>query len=287
MIQTRRRSFPYPVLSETTGDYVDGSSFDFTITTNQERRDDAPIQISFDYEITLKNKVLIEAVLDKKSQFLIEVSCSSTWFKFTQLCTEMTGTILIPAAQLSGATLISASLVVVADDVEIQLSGIHSEYGRANRFTFDIGMPLAIASPYLVELEFAEEVLRNLIHIRKSPSEPSDAFSIDLTGNQIVVNMGENYHAAWGILYANNESKPNLYMSLYKDCVAAAVQALASDGAAEEYLWARTFREKIEDLGLRIPSDPSDFNTCNEVALILLGAKGVRRITAQAEMLVK
>ena len=287
MIQTRRRSFPYPVLSETTGDYVDGSIFDFTVTTDQERRDDSPTQISFTYEITLKNKLLVEAVLDKKSQFLIEVSCPSTWFKFTHLCTDMTGIIRIPAEQLSGAALISASLVVVADNVEIQLSGIHAEYGRANRFVFDIGMPLAIASPYVVELEFAEEVLRNLIHIRKSPSEPSDAFSIDLTGNQIVVNMGEKYHTAWGVLFAHNETKPNLYMSLYKDCVVAAVQALAFDGAAEEFLWARTFREKIEALGLRIPSDPTDFNACNEIALILLGAKGVQRIIAQAQMLVK
>jgi hypothetical protein len=286
VILTRRRSFTYPILSDQSNDYIDGSVFDLEVESHVVESASQVQSIVLSYKIRLSNPVLVDALLDKNAQILVEVNCAATWFRMSHCSASLEDEISIPASLLDGAAYISASLVVARDDFEIEFSGLHSEYGRNFRYNFDTGMPLAISSQYSIELEFAEVALRNLIHIRKSVSERHDAFSIDLSSNQIVVNMGINFHAAWGILYANEEQKPLLYISIYKDCVASAVQALASNEEVEEFLWARTFREKIELLNLKIPSDPTDWNACNEIALTLLGEKGVRKIVNSAAQVV-
>jgi len=283
MILSRRRSFIYPILSELTNDYVDGSKFDLAISRDGVEHTDKSSTVIIKYSIALDNAVLVDALLDKNAQVLIELSCPTTWFRTTRSGSELAGEVSIPAALVDSVINVSASIVVASDDFRITFSGIHVEYGRNFTYSFDAGMPLAISPEWSVELEFAETALRNLIHIRKSVSERDDSYSIDLSSNQIVVNMGKNFHQAWGILFANADQKPILYMSIYKDCVASAVQALAAPDAVDEYLWARTFREKIELLGLKVPTDPKDWNACNEIALTLLGEKGVRRIVAHAE----
>ena len=108
-----------------------------------------------------------------------------------------------------------------------------------------------------------------------------DPFSyvIDPTPSIIRIRLGTEMHK----LYKELQSKQHkgiLGMSLFKDIVYLAIDDLIRDPEeAESQLWARSFRSKIESLGLELPKEKQrDFNEINLLAQKFVKEIGVEKL---------
>ena len=143
-----------------------------------------------------------------------------------------------------------------------------------------IGDIIAIDDTLIKYIEFNSQSFDSLVKtsVDKDLEDPF-SYVIDPTPSIIRIRLGTEMHK----LYKELQSKQHkgiLGMSLFKDIVYLAIDDLIRDPEeAESQLWARSFRSKIESLGLELPKEKQrDFNEINLLAQKFVKEIGVEKL---------
>ena len=192
---------------------------------------------------------------------------------------EKVGTLTLDASDLYGKFELTPMVVVKKKVTNFTSEDLNEEFGSTT-FELSIGDIIAIDDTLIKYIEFNSQSFDSLVKtsVDKDLEDPF-SYVIDPTPSIIRIRLGTEMHK----LYKELQSKQHkgiLGMSLFKDIVYLAIDDLIRDPEeAESQLWARSFRSKIESLGLELPKEKQrDFNEINLLAQKFVNEIGVEKL---------
>ena len=131
--------------------------------------------------------------------------------------------------------------------------------------------------PQKINVEFGTLTFESLLKVVKAPYIEAHSYDFSLDGNTIQIAMGEELFSTWGTLREKKELRPLLVMSIYKDCIVAALETLVEQKDTE-LSWANSLVRMLEKKNIELP-EKANFSELNLLAQKVLQEKGVKRIT--------
>lgn len=270
---TNLKAFPYPVLGR--GDDYTDSEFQALIDTKKLRISDNEERVTIDYSFMMSNSEIRELISSGEAKYAIEITCTDTLYRHVLDCTEI-GNHTFEAGQLYGKVIFSP--LVVATKIIKKYSPIDLNY-EFGGFDFKLmpGDLLAFDEPQIRYIEFNKLKFESLVRVQTSAEIPEETYRFQLDGDLIIIMMGKKFRVLWDSCREQKDKAPFLAMSVYKDCIHAALDYSIKDENSEELKWARALRLKLQSLGRKIHQD-SDFNDLSVHAQQLVSRVGVQRL---------
>lgn len=266
------KAFPYPVLGR--GDDYTDSEFQATIDTRKIVKEDLE-HVALDYSFMISSGEIFDLIRKKKARFAIDVQCSETLFRKVCLC-ESKGSIEFEAGQLYGKVLFSPIVVAVSRISNFFTADMNEEY-RGVKFELLTGDVIARDDTQVRYIEFDKLHFESLVRVLTSEDIPDDTYRFELDSDIITILMGQKFRRLWDICREEKDKAPFLAMSVYKDCIHAALDYTLKFEDSEEQKWVRALRLKLQTIGKKINHE-SDFNDLNTHAQQLVAKFGVWRL---------
>lgn len=272
----RAKAFPYPVLAPFNDDYTDGSLLSLVIDARFEDEDSQALQVK--YRIDQTSNWLDEFILDGGAQMAIDVECRSTMLRSYVRVSAFEGEMAFAPGELYGKVTFTPVVVATASTMDYRPEGVNGEFGTG-RHTIMEGDLLAIGEGSEIDIEFGRSLRRDLVTIKYTDeAEHADTYSFDFTGGQILIVAGVGLREPIEFVRAHSNLNPFLHMSIYKDCIAAALRFLAEadESEREDRPWARRLLRALDDAGCALnPGDPEQQEIS---AQILVASAGVKKV---------
>lgn len=271
-MRTKAKALPYPVLGR--GDDFTDSQFQSTLES-AIRNGDGGDAVVLNYQFLLSSPEVTELLEEGRAKYALDVQCSDTLYRRVFEC-EPTGEIVFQAGELYGRVEIQPCIVAKSIVTDFRAADLNPEFGELG-LTFQPGDVFAIDDAQVRFIEFSRMKLESLVKVRRSEDMPDQEYRIDLDGELIIIYMGAGCKRVWDHFREDREVAPFLAMSIYKDCMHAALHALAVDDSATELRWGRALSEKLTRMGIEIPNDPS-YNALSRLAQNFVANIGISRL---------
>ncbi len=266
-------AFPYPVLGRS-DDYSE-VEFQVGMREPQISDDHDHSKISIEYSFDLSDESLVKLVEQKKAKFGFEIVCKNTSIRYVEFANEA-GTVEIPLEQVHGRVEILPYLLATDFVTNFKSDNFNNEFGDAS-FDISPGDILAEGDADAINVEFGTLTFESLLKVIKVSQIEPHSYDFSLDGNTIQIAMGEQLFEAWGFLKERTEMRPFLIMSIYKDCIVAALGRLIEQKDTE-LSWANSLLRVLEKKEIELPAE-ANFSDLNLLAQKVLQEKGVKRIT--------
>jgi hypothetical protein len=266
------KAFPYPILGRG-DDYLD-SEFQSTMDTRKDMVG-ADEHVFLDYSFLLSNEDISKLVATKKASYAIDVHCSDTLFRKVYLVGD-NGAIEFETGQLYGKVTFTP-LVIVSEHINsFQSEDLNEEFGE-EPFSLQVGDIMAIDDPQIRYIEFDKLQFESLVKVVTSYEIPEETYRFSLEQDMIIILMGKKFRHVWDIYREERDKAPMLAMSVYKDCIHAALEYIIKNEESDGFKWVRALKLKLETLGRHI-SEESDFNELCMHSQQLVAKIGVQRL---------
>jgi len=274
----RPRSYPHPVLSPYSKDYVDGSEFFGSF----ERRSESGFLV-IDYVLALTSARLNEYCLPGVgAKIYLDVYVSGTRFRNLVKSDGLSGSLKLPESAIHGTVEITP-LLVSQRDVVLEFAGINKEYS-SSQFSVKQGDLLAHGPTEALEADHQRSSTDSESWIKFSLAADlqPDEYEIAPINDAIMVYTGTNVQTVLGAMRADPNMKPYLFMSIYKDVFVEAVATILDRYRTEEEAdeaWAKGLTHYIDskDMSLSEILD-DDRNSIQKFVLRMLAGDGVAEI---------
>ena len=274
----RPRSYPHPVLSPYSRDYVDGSEFYGKFERHSE---DGFLVLK--YEFFLTSNCLNEFCLSgAKAKIYIDVSASGTRLRLLVMSVSFSGTLKLAQSDIHGTVEVTP-LLIVKEDSTLEFEGINSEYG-SRRFAVQQGDLLAHGPTEALEADHQRSSTDNESWIKFSLSEALDAdeYEIVPVNDAIMVYTGTNVQTVLGAMRADTNMKSYLFLSIYKDAFVEAVSTILDrykNGDDVDEVWAKGLNHYIDSKGMSLSEvRDDDRNSVQRFVLRMLAEDGFAAI---------
>jgi hypothetical protein len=272
-MKLHNKAFPYPVLRPDTEDYLD-SAFQAIIEPRVIERDTVQ-SVSVEYSFMLSNKSIHEAINSGTASFALEINCKDTLYRNVYML-DTQGEIEFPNNELYGRVEFTPFIIATEIIDNFHPEDINPEFGDTN-FLLNPGDVIAYHQLEVAYIEFAKLKFESLIRVQTSPELAPYEYSIALESELVTILMGEKFRLVWDEASYDADKRPYLAMSVYKDCVLAALDFISKSDETDEYRWVRALKSKLSTLNISIHSDP-ELDEINKVAQELVSGLGIRRI---------
>jgi len=268
---TESKAYPYPLLRNWVDDY---SQSKFTL--NELEMENREGSIYLRVQLELEDEYLNEQLIDRKLAMAIEINCRDTllsqWIPLTAFSEELK----FGEGELCGKFSVQAFLVSLMDRTDFEPKGINHEF-EGTGFELRIGDPVAISLIQDSAVNFTRKSHGDSLIVRQVENMGPFEYSIDTSGDSIVISTGEKAHYYYQALSSDKATKPNLFQSIYKDAVFFAIVALAENPEYQDLAWGQSLVGKISALGRLIP-DVNDVENINLLALEIVGPDGIGKV---------
>ena len=275
----RPRSYPHPVLSPFSNDYVGDAELSGKFDRLSE---DGALVIK--YDITLKSSRLNEFLaLDGGAAMALDIySKGSRWRKLYKEITNE-GEIRIPEERIFGTVEVTP-ILLATKDVELEFAGINKEYSSSRFFVQD-GDVLAHGHTYFLESDHhtSSNDGASLISVALSENLDPNEYEVGFSSDGIVVFAGTNVMRVTKAMRADQAFRPYLFMSLYKDAFVEAIDEILTHYKKQEEpdsTWAKGLLAFVDSQGLSLDEiDDSDRNSIQRFVLRMIASDGVGAIS--------
>lgn len=279
----RPRSYPHPVLSPFSNDYVGDAELSGKFDRLSE---DGALVIK--YDITLKSSRLNEFLApDGGAAMALDIySKGSRWRKLYKPITNE-GEIRIPEEQIFGTVEVTP-ILLATKDVELEFAGINKEYS-SSRFIVQEGDVLAHGHTYVLESDHhtSSNDGESLISFALSENLDPNEYEIGLSYDGIIVFAGTNVMRVTKAMRADQAFRPYLFMSFYKDAFIEAIDSILAQYKNQEEpesAWAKGLIAFIDSQGLSLDEiDNTDRNSIQRFVLRMIAGDGVGSISKRLE----
>lgn len=266
-------AFPYPVLGRS-DDYND---VEFQVALREPEKSDEiePLKILISYSFDLSDDALLKVIQSGAAKFGFEIICKNTALRYVEFVEDV-GVLELSVASVHGRVEILPYLFATEPIKSFRSENFNQEFGDAT-FEINPGDILAEADPDAINVEFGTLTFESLLKVVKAPYIETYSYDFSLDGNTIQIAMGEELFSTWGALREKKELRPLLVMSVYKDCIVAALETLVEQKDTE-LSWANSLHRMLEKKNIELPVE-ANFSELNLLAQKILQEKGVKRIT--------
>lgn len=266
------KAFPYPILGRG-NDYLD-SEFQSTIDTKKEKIENSEY-VALEYQFLLSNSDIDDLIEKKKATYAIDVHCSDTLFRKV-FHVGKGGCINFEPGQLYGKVTFTPLVIATNEITDFQSEDLNEEFGE-EPFSLNPGDILAIDDPQIRYIEFDKLQFESLVRVETSLEIPEETYRFSLEQDMIIILMGKKFRDAWEFCREEPDKRPLLAMSVYKDCIHAALDYITRNDDADGYKWVRALKLKLQTLNIDINQD-SDFNDLCLRSQELVSKYGIKRL---------
>lgn len=267
------RALPYPILGRL-DDFLD-SDFQTTIDFDKRRSGDVE-HVVMSYAFLMSNDSVLDLIKSKVATYALDITCPDTLYRRVFYCTESFGEIEFLPGELYGKVSVEPLVVVLKPVLNFTAADLNEEY-RGMSFHLSAGDTIAIDETISRFIEFDKLKFESLVRIQTADI-PSETYRFDLQSDYIVILMGKEFRRLWEIFREERDKAPFLAMSVYKDCILAALDYISKNqDESDQYKWARALKVKLFNLGRTI-SEGADFDDLNSHAQQLVSKLSVQRL---------
>jgi hypothetical protein len=274
----RPRSYPHPVLSPYSKDYVDGSEF---FGSFERRSEDGFLVL--DYVLTLTSARLNEFCLPGVgAKIYLDIYVSGTRMRNLVQSDGLSGSLKLPESDIHGTVEITP-LLVSQRDVVLEFAGINAEYS-STQFAVKQGDLLAHGPTEALEADHQRSSTNSESWIKFSLAADlaPDEYEIAPINDAIMVYTGTNVQRVVGAMCDDSNMEPYLFMSIYKDAFVEAVATILDryrNGEEADELWAKGLTHYIDSKEMSLSEIlPDDRNSIQKFVLRMLAGDGIAEI---------
>lgn len=275
-MKSNLRALPYPILGRS-DDFIDS---DFQTTIDFDKKIDGNHEsIVMTYAFLMSNYSVRELVDKNAASYALDIACTDTLFRKVIHCDSLTGDISFLPGELYGKVTVEPIIAIVKPILGFTSPDLNMEY-QGMKFNLSPGDTIAIDEPISRFVEFDKLKFESLVRIKTAPPSvvPLETYVFDLQSDVIVILMGEDFRRIWEAFRGESDKAPFLAMSVYKDCILAALDFISNNKEdADQFKWARALQVKLFNLGRSINKD-CDFIELNKHAQQLVSRLGVQRL---------
>jgi hypothetical protein len=268
---TDSKAYPYPILRDWVDDYSNSS-----FSLGELQLENANGEFIITVQIRLDNAYLNEQILDSKAGLAVEINCRDTLLSRWVTLSSFESSIKFGKGEIAGKFSVQAFLISLEKRSDFQPEGINHEFGQTT-FSIEQGDPLAITLVQDSAVNYSRKSQGDSLIVRHVENMGTYEYSIDTTGNAIVVSTGDKTHYYYQALVADQNSKTHLFQSVYKDAVVFAIAALAENPENADLAWGQSLLERITSLGKVVPN-LDDLENINLLALQIVGPDGIGKV---------
>ncbi len=233
----RRRLYPYPVLSNTTDDYID-SSFNMKLQVAKGLR-----EICLAVSLQLENEELEKLIHNGAAEYVIHIECSYTSYR-TVIKTDEADIIKnIPEHKLNGKVTVCAFIVAKNEIENYHNSLFNEDYGT---MTFILHRGNVIAIGGQMDFRVTKEVeelskIPSIFTICRCAEDVDESMKIDIDGEKIAITLCNKSFGNYKMLIGMPSMLPVLHSMLIVPTLIYTFETLKREGT-DEYEDLRWFK---------------------------------------------
>ncbi len=225
----RHRLYPYPVLSDTTSDYIN-SSFDMDLQVTKGMR-----EICFFISLKLINNEIEQLIADGFAEYVIHIECPHTSYRTVIRTDEYEIKKNIPEHKLNGKVTVCAFIIAKNIISEYYNSAFNEDYDGMS-FLLNRGNIIAIGGQ--VNIEITKEVeelskIPSIFTICRCAEDVDDSMKIDITGEKIAITLCNRSFENYKILTGIPSMLPVLHSMLIVPTLIYTFETLKKEGISE------------------------------------------------------
>ena len=249
----RHRLYPYPVLSDTTDDYVDSSySMDLEVTKGIR-------ELCFKISLKLENKQIQQMIYEGLAEYVIHIECSYTAYR-TVIKTD--NTIIeksIPDHKLNGTVAVCAFIVAKTSLPAYYNSRFNEDYDGMS-FHLHRGNIIAIGGQTNIKvIKEVEELSKipSIFTICRNAEDIDDSMKIEITGEKIVIVLCNKSFGNYKMLTGMPQMLPVLHSMLIVPTLIFTVEGLKSEGTSEyeDLRWYKSIERALKKHNLTLDAE--------------------------------
>lgn len=225
----RHRLYPYPVLSDTTGDYIN-SSFNMDLQVTKGMR-----EICFFISLKLINNEIEQLIADGFAEYVIHIECPHTSYRTVIKTDECEIKKNIPEHQLNGKVTVCAFIIAKKTISEYYNSAFNEDYDSMS-FLLNRGNIIAIGGQVNIEItKDVEELSKipSIFTICRCAEDVDDSMKIDITGEKIAITLCNRSFENYKILTGIPSMLPVLHSMLIVPTLIYTFETLKKEGISE------------------------------------------------------
>lgn len=249
----RHRLYPYPVLSDTTDDYVDSSySMDLEVTKGIR-------ELCFKISLKLENKQIQQMIYEGLAEYVIHIECSYTAYR-TVIKTD--NTIIeksIPDHKLNGTVAVCAFIVAKTSLPAYYNSCFNEDYDGMS-FHLHRGNIIAIGGQTNIKvIKEVEELSKipSIFTICRNAEDIDDSMKIEITGEKIVIVLCNKSFGNYKMLTGMPQMLPVLHSMLIVPTLIFTFERLKSEGTSEyeDLRWYKSIERALKKYNLTLDAE--------------------------------
>lgn len=260
----RHRLYPYPILSNTTDDYID-SEFNMELQVSSGLR-----EICLSINLHLLNKEINRLICDGLAEYVIHIECPYTSFRTVILTDDVYVVKNIPEHKLNGKVSVCSFVVAKEDIPEYHNSSFNKDYDNMN-FALHRGNVIAIGGQANISItKEAEELSKipSIFTICKNAQDIDDSMKIDITGEKIAITLCNKSFANYKMLSGNPIMLPILHSMLIVPTLIYTFETLKKEGISEfeDLRWYKSVTKTLKKNGFMLNEELLDITPSYELA---------------------
>jgi hypothetical protein len=273
-MKSNLRALPYPILGRS-DDFVD-SDFQTTVDFDKKTVDEVDVVV-MSYMFLMSNDAVAQLIDKKLATYALDISCPDTLYRRVFYCDANSGVIDFPPGELYGKVTVEPIVVLLKPALNFKADDLNEEY-QGMTFNLNPGDTIAIDETISRYIEFDKLKFESLVRIQTATDIPTETYRFDLQSDFIVILMGKDFRRLWEVYRDERDKAPFLAMSVYKDCILAALVYIShNESDSDQYKWARALKFKLFNLGRKI-NEGADFDDLNSHAQQLVSKLSVQRL---------
>lgn len=276
-MRSKAKARPYPVLGRA-DDFTESQFQSFVETSIRQIAGED--RLVLEYKFLMSSPELLDIIESGKAQYALDIECADTLFRRVVPC-EPSGDIVFEAGELYGRIEILPCVLARESISGFSATDINPEFG-SSAFSFAPGDLYAIDDLQIRFIEFDRLKLESLVRAAVDDSLPPYEYRIDLKSDCITISMGVSCKRVFDAYRGNRELAPFLAMSLYKDCLHAALDKLCRADSDNDERWARALQERLARDGIRLSAD-EDYDSIASHAQKLVANIGIQRLAKNVD----
>ena len=265
-------ALPYPVLGR--GDDYVGVDFQVTIKVDEcELIQGEVVRLPFIFD--LSDESIRRLIAEGKAKFGFEISCSCTAIRYIEFVGEH-GELCLEPKKFFREVRLSPRVFVVDDISNFSSPYFNPEFGDI-KFDLEPGDFLAATDDDIINLDFDYLRFEDAIKVLRQDDLAEWVYEFNLDGEAIIIGMGKKFHNYWNRAKEDRHAGMYLIMSVYKDCMVAALEHISMDLGDGFNAWERGLSGMLEEKKIRL-SPKTSFSDLNLIAQELLKDDGVKKV---------
>jgi len=247
------KAFPHPVLREQIPAFAD---YDRAQIQSGIRLNKKASGCTLQYRVQISVPEIKKLIESEQAQVVISAECKRTSKAFWEVSSSLTGEFPIDTKDFEGDVDFCTSVIVKCDELEYTSGHFHPELAGM-RFTLRRGDPLAIART--TSFSFSRDnrkPLSHLFEVAQSERQASKEWTVDYEGQKITIRLGRDAFETLSVLGATPDGRKVVLASFLTPAMVEVLAALRADNdLVNQYRWAKTLYQRIENLGLSLDRD--------------------------------